>query len=121
MTSQSLAVLYPSGSEISRFWYSKTQGRKINVENIFCCTYQFIVEILCSKQKICPSHFKLARVSRLRVSQLLFHVSNLLSINFCIHVGITTSFVLRHFLKCGSMRLLFFTEVLLRLFCRGIS
>ena len=39
MTSQSfpascfgLAVLYPTGSEISRFWYVKTRGRKIAIE-----------------------------------------------------------------------------------------
>ena len=28
-----LAVLYPTGSEISRFWYIKTRGRKITTEN----------------------------------------------------------------------------------------
>ena len=31
-----LAVLYPTGSEISRFWFIKTQGRKIAIEYIFC-------------------------------------------------------------------------------------
>ena len=42
MTSQSfpvscfgLAVLYPIGSEISRFWYIKTRGRKIAIECYF--------------------------------------------------------------------------------------
>ena len=42
-----LAVLYPTGSEISCFWYIKTRGRKIDIECIFCYTYQYIVEILC--------------------------------------------------------------------------
>ena len=27
-----LAILYPTGSEISRFWYIKTRGRKIAIE-----------------------------------------------------------------------------------------
>ena len=42
-----LAVLYPTRSEISCFWYIKTRGRKIDIECIFCYTYQYIVEILC--------------------------------------------------------------------------
>ena len=47
----------PSGSEISRFWYIKTRGRKIAVEYIFCYTYQYIEEILSSKfKKICHIH-----------------------------------------------------------------
>ena len=30
-----LAVLYPTGSEISRFWYIKTRGRKLTIEFFF--------------------------------------------------------------------------------------
>ena len=50
MTSQSLpvsclAVLYPTGSEIWRFWYNKTRERKIAIEKVFCNTYQYIGEI----------------------------------------------------------------------------
>ena len=30
-----LAVLYPTRSEISRFWYIKTRGRKIAIEFFF--------------------------------------------------------------------------------------
>ena len=30
-----LAVLYPTGSEIWRFWYIKTRGRKIAIEKFF--------------------------------------------------------------------------------------
>ena len=34
-----LTALYPTGSEISRFWYIKTSGRKIAIENLFCYIY----------------------------------------------------------------------------------
>ena len=44
-----LVVLQPTGSEISRFWYSKTRGRKIAIESFFCSTYQYV----------CNIHFKL--------------------------------------------------------------
>ena len=30
-----LAVLYPTGNEIWRFWYIKTRGRKIAIKNVF--------------------------------------------------------------------------------------
>ena len=43
------AVLYPTGSEISRFWYVKTRGKKITSNNLFYYIYQYIVEILSSK------------------------------------------------------------------------
>ena len=36
-----LAVLYPTGSEIWRFWYMKTRGRKIAIEN-FSLLYKSI-------------------------------------------------------------------------------
>ena len=32
-------------------WYIKTRGRKIAIENIFCYTCQYIVEVLLGKQK----------------------------------------------------------------------
>ena len=40
-----------NGSDISRFWFIKTWGRKIAIGYIFCCAYQYIVEILSSKFK----------------------------------------------------------------------
>ena len=40
-----VAVLYPTGSEIWRFWHIKTRGREIAIENFFCYTYQHIGEI----------------------------------------------------------------------------
>ena len=36
-----LVILYPTGSEIWRFWYIKTGGRKIAIEKFF----QYIGEI----------------------------------------------------------------------------
>ena len=44
-----VAVLYPTGSEIWRFWHIKTRGRKIAIEKFFCYTYQHIGEIWSSK------------------------------------------------------------------------
>ena len=52
MTSQSfpvscfgLAVLYPTLSEIWRFWYINTRGRQIAIKKVFCYAYQYIEEI----------------------------------------------------------------------------
>ena len=44
-----LAVLHPTGSESSRFWYIITQGIKIANEYFFCYTYQYIVKIVSGK------------------------------------------------------------------------
>ena len=36
----------PHGSEISRFWYIKKQGRKIDIPIFYTCyTYQYIGEV----------------------------------------------------------------------------
>ena len=40
-----VTVLYPTGSEIWRFWHIKTWGKKIAIEKFFCYTYQHIGEI----------------------------------------------------------------------------
>ena len=54
-----LAVLYPTGSEISRFWYIKTRGRKLTIKYFFLLYLSvhcgdFIKQI----KKICHIHFK---------------------------------------------------------------
>lgn len=46
-----LAVLYPNGSEISRFWYIKTRKRKIAITFFFYYSYQCIAEIKSSNKE----------------------------------------------------------------------
>ena len=54
-----LAVLYPTGSEIWRFWYIKTRGRKIAIEKFF---FAILITTLGrfnqANKKICHIHLK---------------------------------------------------------------
>ena len=67
-----LAVLYPTRSEISRFWYIKTRGRKIAIEFFFL---PFLL-VHCGdlteqrKKKFCDLHFNFFEPTN---SAILFH------------------------------------------------
>ena len=54
-----LAVLYPTGSEIWRFWYIKTRGKKITIKN-FSLLYKSVHrgDLIEQIKKICQIHFK---------------------------------------------------------------
>ena len=67
-----LAVLYPTRSEISRFWYIKTRGRKIAIEFFFLA---ILISTLwrsyrAKKKKFCDLHFNFFEPTN---SAILFH------------------------------------------------
>ena len=53
-----LAVLYPTGSEISRFWYIKRREREIVTEFFFAILISKLWRFYWANKKICHIHFK---------------------------------------------------------------
>ena len=71
-----LAGLYPTGSEISCFWYIKTRGRKIAIEHVFAILISTSWRFYQAHKKICNIHLEifLKKVSNINFNMLLKQV-----------------------------------------------
>ena len=81
-----LAGLYPTGSEISCFWYIKTRGRKIAIEHVFAILISTSWRFYQAHKKICNIHLKeifLKKVSNINFNMLLKQVFYELQISKC--------------------------------------